>query len=434
MFGWKGDPGLNPRGELRFPFPANLLPANPYDDSGVQRLSEPNPNIIRKPSIALPPLPLDNTSPLELTSLNNGLDNNINRKKTNHTFIPKDKDKTIMDPTFQPPGPPASSSSSSPTTTFPPLPKLEILNPSTLTTHRFLRPAKRINEGPDVSQFLTSKAYRDIGVWILQLNHALVPRIKKSTTTTREIKNEENKANESSEPPKDALAAKLQLLRKKKDDQPKEEITTFPLPSRRREGKQEQEHEQGQGQKEDQEDQEDPEPESIKKLQQLLQKVEAIIDEAPPDPGPRRFGNVSFRTWYKILEARADGLLREYLPQGVLRWEQTDATKGEEGKVKREGGEEEEGTETETETETEGDGDRKTNEQKKEEVVGPLEELKAYFLGGFGSAQRLDYGTGHELSFMMFLGGLWKMGGFEGEENDEDGEVERRIVLGVVEP
>ncbi|KAK3342497.1 Phosphotyrosyl phosphate activator protein-domain-containing protein [Neurospora tetraspora] len=315
-----------------------------------------------------------------------------------------------MDPTFKPPPPVGSSP-----TTFPPLPKLEILNPSTLPPHRFLRPAKRINEGPDVSHFLTSKAYRDICVWILQLNHALVPRIiKKSTAapTTAPKPTDEQKAEANEEPPKDALAAKLQLLRKKRDEQllPREEIKTFPLPSSREGGLDNQE------------------PESIQKLQRLLKKVEAIIDEAPPDPGPRRFGNVSFRTWYKLLESRADGLLREYLPGGVLRWEGAGTTKEE-----RQNKEEEEGTETETETETEGESDKKTNEQKPE-VVGPLEELKAYFLGGFGSAQRLDYGTGHELSFMMFLGGLWKLGGFEGEENDEDGEVERRIVLGVVEP
>lgn len=325
-----------------------------------------------------------------------------------------------MDPTSKRPPPAASSS-----TTYPPLPKLEILNPSALPSHRFLRPAKRINEGPDVSHFLTSKAYRDIGVWILQLNHALVPRIiKKSTTastsepTKDEQQRRQQKAEEANEqqqppppppPPTYALAAKLQSLRKKKDEQqqPTEEIKTFPLPRYRDgEGVDHQE-----------------EPESIKKLQRLLKKVEAIIDEAPPDPGPRRFGNVSFRTWFKLLEERADGLLREYLPDGVLRWEQSAG-----GEKK----EEEEGTETETETETEGDSDKKTNEQK--QVVGPLEELKAYFLGGFGSAQRLDYGTGHELSFIMFLGGLWKLGGFEGEEKDEDREVERRIVLGVVEP
>ncbi|KAK3402204.1 Phosphotyrosyl phosphate activator protein-domain-containing protein [Sordaria brevicollis] len=345
-----------------------------------------------------------------------------------------------MDPTFKPPGPPATSPSSN----LPPLPKLEILNPSSSQGHRFLRPAKCINEGPDVSHFLVSKAYRDIGVWILQLNHALVPRIvhKKSSaapstatsttaTTTASttappthLASEPNldpiPETEPEQPPKDALAARLQALRKKKEE-PREEIRTFPLPKAGLEGLGK-----------------EAEPESIRKLQELLREVEAIIDEAPPDPGPRRFGNVSFRTWHKLLEERAEGLLRKYLPRGVLRWE-TITNDDQEGEVKKEEErgvkeEDEEGADTETEGDGDGESDKKTNEQKQQEVVGPLEELKAYFLGGFGSAQRLDYGTGHELSFMMFLGGLWKLGGFEGEENDEDGEVERRIVLGVVEP
>ena len=63
---------------------------------------------------------------------------------------------------------------------------------------------------------------------------------------------------------------------------------------------------------------------------------------------------------------------------------------------------------------------------------GALVELKAYFVGGFGSSQRMDYGTGHELSFVAFLGCLWKLGGFQG--SDVDGEVERSVVLGVIEP
>ena len=56
-----------------------------------------------------------------------------------------------------------------------------------------------------------------------------------------------------------------------------------------------------------------------------------------------------------------------------------------------------------------------------------VDELKFYLLGSFGSAQRLDYGTGHELSFLAFLGALWKLNAFE------EGE-ERGIVVGVVQP
>ena len=68
-----------------------------------------------------------------------------------------------------------------------------------------------------------------------------------------------------------------------------------------------------------------------------------------------------------------------------------------------------------------------------EEKNTPYDELESYLIGSFGSAERLDYGTGHELSFLAFLGCIWKLGGFQ----RQDGEVrleERNIVLGIIEP
>lgn len=129
----------------------------------------------------------------------------------------------------------------------------------------------------------------------------------------------------------------------------------------------------------------------VRQLQLLLSKLEAILDEAPPDTGPRRFGNVSFRKWFQIVESRADQLLDECLAPEVLR--HGDATDTAETTAR--------------------------------------EELKAYFLGSWGSAQRLDYGTGHELSFLAFLGGIWKLNGFP---TASPGVEERAIVLGVVQP
>ncbi|KAK0707450.1 hypothetical protein B0H67DRAFT_542484 [Lasiosphaeris hirsuta] len=242
-----------------------------------------------------------------------------------------------------PHGPPAAR-----TTPTNPFPKLEILPQSSVAARHFLHPVKHINDGPDVAHFLTSKAYRDIGVFVLQLNHALVPR-KKSASTVAPHTGAAGRA---------AAVANTQF---------------FPLNAPRRD------------------------PQAVLRLRELLDRVEGIIDEAPPDPGPRRFGNVSFRRWHEMLEARAEGLLREFLPEDVVR----------------------------------GFGEERGDE------AGPLDELKAYFLGGFGSSQRLDYGTGHELSILAFLGCLWKLGGFvqvgEGEER-VDGEIERSIVLGVIEP
>lgn len=60
------------------------------------------------------------------------------------------------------------------------------------------------------------------------------------------------------------------------------------------------------------------------------------------------------------------------------------------------------------------------------------EEVSLYLLGGFGSVQRLDYGTGHELSFVAFLGCLWKLGFFK--DGEQGGEIEREIVLKIIEP
>ncbi|KAI0514998.1 phosphotyrosyl phosphatase activator [Xylaria bambusicola] len=210
-------------------------------------------------------------------------------------------------------------------------PTLEFLDPT--APHVFLKPVKQINEGQDVARFLTSKAYRDIGIFVLQLNRAMCPR-------------------------------------KSQDPDGKDKIQTFLIGS----------------------EYETQPAESAKGLQQMLAKIEALMDKAPPDQGPRRFGNISFRKWYQLLEAEATTLLREHLPESVLR---------------RSSG---------------GNGSETTAEV----------ELTTYLLGAFGSAQRLDYGTGHELSFLAFLGCLWKLGAFK--DGSPNGDVERNIVLGVFEP
>lgn len=80
---------------------------------------------------------------------------------------------------------------------------------------------------------------------------------------------------------------------------------------------------------------------------------------------------MAFRTWSSTVEKRSSELLRKYLPESIV------------------------------------------NTPAKDDGISALEELKVYLLGGFGSAQRLDYGTGHELSFFAFLCGIWVLGGFE---------------------
>ncbi|OAL73698.1 phosphotyrosyl phosphatase activator [Trichophyton violaceum] len=111
--------------------------------------------------------------------------------------------------------------------------------------------------------------------------------------------------------------------------------------------------------------------EPVRRLQLLLSKLESLIDEVAPDTGPRRFGNISFRKWCEEMESRAASIMDECLPPEILQ------QKSEEG-----------------------------------ETVTAREELMSYLTGSFGSSQRLDYGTGHELSFLAFLACLWKLNGF----------------------
>jgi serine/threonine-protein phosphatase 2A activator len=203
---------------------------------------------------------------------------------------------------------------------------LAVLDPS--HPHSFVKPVKRIHEGHDVPLFLTSQAYRDIGIFVMQLNIAMCPR---KTSGSDNVKTWQ-------------LDSPLVLS------------------------------------------------EPVRKLQELLQHIDSIIEEAPPDTGPRRFGNVSFRKWYEILESRVQGLLKTHLPTSVLGFPTTSP-----------------------------------------EGPSVLEELTPYLLGGFGSSQRLDYGTGHELSFLAFLGCVWKLGGF-GKVGFQDGALERSIVIGIIEP
>lgn len=206
-------------------------------------------------------------------------------------------------------------------------PCLNRLDPS--SPHTFITPAKRINEGHDVSAFLTSKAYRDIMTFVLQLNASMFPR---------------SVGDDRSMPPK-TLAWELGSP-----------DVVFSNP--------------------------------IIQLRQLLSSLNGIIDEVPPDKGPRRFGNISFRKWFQTVEGRMSDLLAQHLPSGVLSFS----------------------TATESPAKN---------------------ELEAYLLGSFGSPQRLDYGTGHELSFLAFVGSIWKLGGFEATAS---GSEERAIVLGVIEP
>lgn len=188
----------------------------------------------------------------------------------------------------------------------------------------FTKPVKQINDGQDVSKFLTSRAYTDLMTFLLQLNRSLVPSLVSSSAGQTIVKTWE------SDSPNIAL------------------------------------------------------PDSVVRLRTLIGELQALVSEAPPDPGPRRFGNVSFRKWYQLVEEGAPDRLEQYLPRLSPKF-RTEA----------------------------------------------MPELITYLLGSFGSPQRLDYGSGHELNFLAFLGCVWKLGGFTTSYPVNQ---ERAIVIGVIQP
>ena len=95
--------------------------------------------------------------------------------------------------------------------------------------------------------------------------------------------------------------------------------------------------------------------ENVKRLLNMINEILHLIDITPPLEGPRRFGNLACRDWHDKLVANADGYLYNF--------------------------------------------DSKID-------PGFMLEVKAYLLNAFGSKTRLDYGTGHELSFVAFVGSL----------------------------
>ncbi|KAL0075531.1 hypothetical protein J3Q64DRAFT_1775484 [Phycomyces blakesleeanus] len=98
------------------------------------------------------------------------------------------------------------------------------------------------------------------------------------------------------------------------------------------------------------------------KVLEMLQTLDSWIEEFPPLDNPQRFGNKAFRLWLDKLEKCGPELLRKTLP---------------------------------------------------EKLYIAIPELHDYLLNGFGNGTRIDYGSGHELSFCAFLCGLTMLGVFE---------------------
>uniref|UniRef100_A0A914M9T8 Serine/threonine-protein phosphatase 2A activator n=2 Tax=Meloidogyne incognita TaxID=6306 RepID=A0A914M9T8_MELIC len=99
--------------------------------------------------------------------------------------------------------------------------------------------------------------------------------------------------------------------------------------------------------------------ENVKKIIEMLDLFQKWIEEYPPeDMGTQRFGNKSYRKWYERLTNDAENALLKLLPTEL--------------------------------------GEAKI-------------ELLPYLMESFGNSTRIDYGSGHEASFLIFLFCLYQI-------------------------
>lgn len=101
-------------------------------------------------------------------------------------------------------------------------------------------------------------------------------------------------------------------------------------------------------------------------LVRIFDDLNQLVDETPPLDQPQRFGNKAYRDWFEKMQANSPQLLKEALP---------------------------------------------------EQFHPALIEVSAYFIESFGNATRIDYGTGHELAFIMFLCALYKINALTEQDN-----------------
>ncbi|CAD8166117.1 unnamed protein product [Paramecium pentaurelia] len=94
-------------------------------------------------------------------------------------------------------------------------------------------------------------------------------------------------------------------------------------------------------------------------IQQLFQQLEQLLLKVPPIQQSMRYGNKAFRDWLDQIGPIVDDYLKNQLPQNLQ---------------------------------------------------NAAVELRSYLLDSFGNKQRIDYGTGHEFQFFLFLFSLFRLG------------------------
>ena len=104
-----------------------------------------------------------------------------------------------------------------------------------------------------------------------------------------------------------------------------------------------------------------PQSPVVNNVIEMLNELDEWITQIPPTEQPQRFGNKSFRVWHERLKEEGLEELQKVLPQELHR---------------------------------------------------AIPEIVQYLYEGFGNPTRIDYGTGHEKAFIMFLCCMFKIGAF----------------------
>jgi serine/threonine-protein phosphatase 2A activator len=106
-------------------------------------------------------------------------------------------------------------------------------------------------------------------------------------------------------------------------------------------------------------------PDRIKPFYDFIEKIHNMLDEVPPVDQPMRFGNKAFKTWIDKINLVIEDDIAAMMQAGNPNFTHF-------GRA--------------------------------------IPELKDYLIDSFGSYERIDYGTGHELNFVMFIYCMCKIG------------------------
>eukprot|EP00188_Purpureofilum_apyrenoidigerum_P005648 Plantae.Rhodophyta-Purpureofilum_apyrenoidigerum.ctg7588.p1 GENE.Plantae.Rhodophyta-Purpureofilum_apyrenoidigerum.ctg7588~~Plantae.Rhodophyta-Purpureofilum_apyrenoidigerum.ctg7588.p1 ORF type:complete len:312 (-),score=62.56 Plantae.Rhodophyta-Purpureofilum_apyrenoidigerum.ctg7588:88-1023(-) len=108
-------------------------------------------------------------------------------------------------------------------------------------------------------------------------------------------------------------------------------------------------------------------PGFIEQIVEVLEELSKYVDDTPPIEQVARFGNKAFRTWHQKLSENAADLLRKCLPPGT---------------------------------------------------ENLAEEFATYLETAFGNETRIDYGSGHEATFIVLMYCFAKVGAFTEDDLD----------------